>query len=149
MTTSTQTLQQEALLPKPSEIFVDGSWIRSASNEIIETFNPSTGQRIGAAAAGSAEDVNRAVNAARRSFDEGVWTTLKPAHRQRLLWSVANMIESRAQSIAELETRNNGMRLGAALAFVHFGAEFFRYNAGWCTKLRIMTAPRTGGPDSA
>lgn len=123
-----------------TQLYIDGDWKSARSNETFESFNPATGEAIGLSARASRDDIDDAVSAARRSFNARTWTGLKPAERQRILWRIGEKIDEQAPAIAALETQNNGMPLDKAEALVRFGAEFFRYNAGWCTKVTGQTS---------
>jgi phenylacetaldehyde dehydrogenase len=116
-------------------LFIGGRWVSGSTGETIPTFDPSTGRVIGAVAAGNATDVDLAVSAARVSFERGDWAGLPPSARQKILLRVADLIEADVDRISDLETLNNGMPLSKARGHVLFAAEFFRYFAGWCTKI--------------
>jgi acyl-CoA reductase-like NAD-dependent aldehyde dehydrogenase len=118
---------------------IEGRWQEAASGETIACFNPSSGSQIGSAPASSAADVDRAVSAARRSFESGAWTARAPNWRAQILQKVAALIDQQADEIAQLETRDNGMPITLARALVATGAETFRYFSGWCTKIRGET----------
>ena len=121
---------------QPKKLFIGGRWVDSASGKTFDTLDPATGEVLASVAEGSAEDVDRAVAAARRSFDSGVWRDLPPAERARALWRVGDMIEDRALEFAQLDCLDNGMPINDALLFfVPFAAATFRYYAGWVTKL--------------
>src|SRR5437016_4490775 len=121
---------------QPKKLFIGGRWVDSASGKTFDTLDPATGEVLASVAEGSAEDVDRAVAAARRSFDSGVWRDLPPAERARALWRVGDMIEDRALEFAQLDSLDNGMPINDALLFfVPFAAATFRYYAGWVTKL--------------
>src|SRR5437868_2998757 len=121
---------------QPKKLFIGGRWVDSASGKTFDTLDPATGEVLASVAEGSAEDVDRAVAAARRSFDSGVWRDLPPAERARALWRVGDMIEERALEFAQLDSLDNGMPINDALLFfVPFAAATFRYYAGWVTKL--------------
>src|SRR5207245_303436 len=121
---------------QPKKLFTGGRWVDSASGKTFDTLDPATGEVLASVAEGSAEDVDRAVAAARRSFDSGVWRDLPPAERARALWRVGDMIEDRALEFAQLDSLDNGMPIhDALLFFVPFAAATFRYYAGWVTKL--------------
>ena len=121
---------------QPKKLFIGGRWVDSASGKTFDTLDPATGEVLASVAEGSAEDVDRAVAAARRSFDSGVWRDLPPAERARALWRVGDMIEDRALEFAQLDALDNGMPINDALLFfVPFAAATFRYYAGWVTKL--------------
>jgi len=124
------------LKDQPKKLFIGGRWVESASGRQFGVENPATGESLAAVAEAGAEDVDRAVAAARRSFDSGVWRDLPPAERARALWKVGDMIEERATEFAQLETLDNGMPINDALLFhAPLAAATFRYYAGWVTKL--------------
>src|SRR5881392_1111356 len=124
------------LRAQPKKLFIGGRWVESASGKTFETLDPATGQVLTRVAEAGAEDVDRAVAAARRSFDRGTWRDLPPAERAKVLWQVGDMIEERATEFAQLETLDNGMPINDALLFhAPQAAATFRYYAGWVTKL--------------
>ena len=124
------------LRAQPKKLFIGGRWVESASGKTFETLDPATGQVLTRVAEAGAEDVDRAVAAARRSFDRGTWRDLPPAERAKVLWQVGDMIEERATEFAQLETLDNGMPINDALLFhAPLAAATFRYYAGWVTKL--------------
>ncbi len=93
-------------------------------------------------AEGQAEDINLAVKAARRAFEQGPWRKLTASERGRLLWKVADLVEAHADELAQLETLNNGKPLTVAKAAdVPLVVDHFRYFAGWTTKLEGNTIP--------
>jgi len=121
---------------QPKKLFVGGRWVEAASGKTFETLNPATGEVLARVAEGGAEDIDRAVAAARSSFDRGTWRDLPPAERAKLLWQVGDLIEERATEFAQLETLDNGMPINDALLFhAPLAAATFRYYAGWVTKL--------------
>src|SRR5207248_6370731 len=121
---------------QPKKLFIGGRWVEAASGKTFETLNPATGEVLAKVAEGGAEDVDRAVAAARRSFDRGTWRDLPPSERAKVLWQVGDMIEERATEFAQLETLDNGMPINDALLFhAPLAAATFRYYAGWVTKL--------------
>jgi acyl-CoA reductase-like NAD-dependent aldehyde dehydrogenase len=124
------------LREQPKKLFIGGRWVEAASGRTFDTLNPATGEVLARVAEGGAEDIDRAVAAARRTFESGVWKDLPPAERARALWRVGDLIEERAQELAELESLDNGMPITDALVwFVPLAAATFRYYAGWVTKL--------------
>src|SRR3989454_2162377 len=125
---------------QPKKLFIGGRWVEAASGKTFETINPATGEVLARVAEGGAEDIDRAVAAARSSFDRGTWRDLPPAERAKLLWQVGDMIEERATEFAQLETLDNGMPINDALLFhAPMAAATFRYSAGGGTKLAGAT----------
>ncbi len=120
----------------PKKLFIGGRWMEAASGKTFETIDPATGEVLARVAEGAAEDIDRAVAAARKSFDRGTWRELPPAERAKVLWKVGDLLEERANEFAQLETLDNGMPINDALLFhVPLAAATFRYYAGWVTKL--------------
>ena len=121
---------------QPKKLFIGGRWVDAASGKTFETVDPATGEVLALVAEAGAEDVDRAVAAARKSFDRGTWRELPPAERAKVLWKVGDLLEERANEFAQLETLDNGMPINDALLFhVPLAAATFRYYAGWVTKL--------------
>ncbi len=120
----------------PKKLFIGGRWVEAASGQTFDTIDPATGEVLARVAEGAAEDIDRAVAAARESFDRGRWRELPPAERAKVLWKVGDLLEERANEFAQLETLDNGMPINDALLFhVPLAAATFRYYAGWVTKL--------------
>src|SRR5450759_2774457 len=124
------------LREQPKKLFIGGKWVESASGKTFDTIDPSTGEVLARVAEGGAEDVDRAVAAARKAHESGVWRDLQPAERAKALWRAGDLIEERANEFAQLESLDNGMPILDALVFkVPLAAATFRYYAGWVTKL--------------
>ncbi|UGU34470.1 aldehyde dehydrogenase family protein [Mycolicibacterium smegmatis] len=127
---------------RPRQMFVDGQWVEAASGRRFDTVDPATEQVITSVPRSGPEDVERAVAAARRAFEEGRWPAMTPAERQRMLWRIADGISARADQFAELETLDNGKSVAVAKAVdVTWAAEIFYYYAGWATKIEGRTVP--------
>jgi 5-carboxymethyl-2-hydroxymuconate semialdehyde dehydrogenase len=124
------------------KMLIDGKWVEAASGKTFETLNPATGEVLARVAEGDAEDVDRAVRAARRAFESGPWRRMRPAERERLLLRIADLIEAHAEELAELETLDNGKTLADSRSVdVPSAAATFRYYAGWVNKLTGDTNP--------
>ena len=137
-------------LGQVQRLLINGQWHAAGGGRTENIFNPSSGEIITTAASATREDANRAVAAARASFDRHCWTGLTPAHRARVLWRTADLIEENAGEIAELEMLDAGkFYLGALNGEVPFAAECFRYYAGWCTKIEGATKQLSTVPDQA
>src|SRR6185369_10865887 len=106
------------------------------------TVNPATAEPIANVAEGDALDIDRAVQAARRAFDEGPWPHEAPAHRTKTLLAIADLIDKHREELAYLETLDNGKTIFESLNIdVPRAAEVFRYYAGWPTKIFGETNP--------
>ncbi len=91
-------------------------------------------------AEGDAEDINRAVRAARRAFEDGPWSRMTPSDRGRLIWKIGDLILEHADELAQLESLDNGKPVGVARAAdVPLAADLFHYMAGWATKIEGNT----------
>jgi phenylacetaldehyde dehydrogenase len=92
--------------------------------------------------AGDKADVDIAVRAARRAFDERRWTKISPSERGRILWRIADLIERNLEELAELESIDNGKPYAVArVADLPLAVDMFRYMGGWATKIRGTTLP--------
>ncbi|GAA1516225.1 aldehyde dehydrogenase family protein [Nocardioides humi] len=128
-------------LSRPRRLFVGGAWVDAASGRTFETRDPATGQVLTRVAHGEAEDVDRAVRAARTAF-EGEWALWTPAQRQRLLFKIGEAIYDHAEELAQLESLDNGKSAAVAQAVdITWVAELFQYYAGWATKIEGRTIP--------
>jgi acyl-CoA reductase-like NAD-dependent aldehyde dehydrogenase len=124
------------------KMLIDGKWVEAASGKSFETPNPATGETLARVAEGDAEDVDRAVKAARRAFDDGSWRKVNPMQREALLLKIADLIEKHGQELAELETLDNGKTIFESRNVdIPGAAATFRYYAGWCTKITGETNP--------
>jgi phenylacetaldehyde dehydrogenase len=102
--------------------------------------NPATGETLANVAEGDAEDINRAVSAARKAFESGPWSRMTPSERGRLIWKIGDLILENAEELAQLESLDNGKPVGVALAAdVPLAADLFHYMAGWATKIEGNT----------
>jgi phenylacetaldehyde dehydrogenase len=124
----------------PKKLFIGGHWVESANGKTFPTLDPATGEVLAHVAEGGKEDIDRAVKAARSSFESGSWRGLPPAERARALWKVGDLIEERMMEFAELDSLDNGKPINEMmLADVPLAAATFRYYAGWVTKLAGAT----------
>ncbi len=141
MTTTSRPLpaavgpEAAAALAGPGRLLIDGHWVEPTSGVTVPVHDPSTGLEIGRLGEASAADVDRAVAGARRAFDEGRWRDLPPAAQTRALLRVADLVDQHAGVLGELEALDSGKPLPVAAMEVAQAAEFFRYYAGWPTKI--------------
>lgn len=127
------------------KMFINGEWVPSLSGKVYETINPANGEVIAKIYEGDKEDVDRAVIAARTAF-KGGWSTTSPATRSNLLNKLADLLESRAEEFAYLETIDGGITIKfSRYGFVPSAVAHLRYYAGWATKLTGDTIPTTSG----
>jgi aldehyde dehydrogenase (NAD+) len=128
---------------EPKKLLIGGSWVESASGETLESVNPSSGAVIATMAAGDAEDVDRAVRAAREAF-VGPWRKFRPVDRQNVLLRLADLLERNYAELRMLEILDMGVPIGRSLTAPSAGpAEVLRYFAGWATKIHGETVPNS------
>jgi 1-pyrroline dehydrogenase len=92
---------------KRHEMFIGGEWVRSAAEESLPVVNPATGEVIAEIPRGAEEDVNRAVDAAGKAFDE-IWFDTTPGERQAMMLKLADAIDEHAEEIGRIESENVG-----------------------------------------
>src|SRR5579863_406101 len=129
-------------IEKPRKMLINGNWVNSISGKTFPTYNPATGEVLAQVAEGDRDDIEQAVRAARKAFDNGPWRKLTSSERGRLIWKLADLIEQHTEEFAYLESLDNGKPLTIARAAdVPLTVDLFRYMAGWTTKLEGNTIP--------
>ena len=130
----------ENFIGAPRQLFINGQWADAASGKTFDTPNPATGETLARIAEGDAEDIDRAVRAARRAFDDGPWSRMTPSERGRIIWRIGDLILEHADELAQLESLDNGKPYAVAKAAdVPLAADLFHYMAGWATKIEGNT----------
>ncbi|KAL9251185.1 Benzaldehyde dehydrogenase, mitochondrial-like protein [Drosera capensis] len=128
-----------------SKLLINGQFVDAASGKTFPTLDPRTGELIAEVAEGDAEDINRAVSAARKAFDQGPWPRMTAYERSKILWRFADLVEQHNDEIAALETWDNGKPYEqAATAELPIFVRLFRYYAGWADKIHGLTVPADG-----
>jgi phenylacetaldehyde dehydrogenase len=140
--------QVESFIRSPHKLLIDGDWVEAASGQTFESLNPATEEPLAEVAYGQAEDIERAVKAARRAFaDDSPWRRMNASDRGRLIWKISELIEEHADEFALLESLDNGKPYSVARAAdVPLAADLFRYMAGWTTKIEGNTIPISALP---
>jgi phenylacetaldehyde dehydrogenase len=134
--------QARKFVGQHNKLLIDGKLVNAASGKTFPVYNPSTGNILAQVAEADAEDVDRAVKAARRAFDEGPWSKMSPSQRGQLLWKLADLLEQHSEEFAQIESIDNGKPVAIARAAdVPFAVDMFRYMAGWATKVTGSTIP--------
>src|SRR5436190_19270595 len=114
-----------------TQLFIDGAWVAPQSGETFPTFAPSTGEKIADVAKAGREDAARAIEAARKAFDDGPWPKMTGKERAERLRKVSELITARSGEIAEIEARVGGGTIKKAMfADVPGCASTFDYFAG-------------------
>ena len=147
MTTATREKSRAVKPPqvKDQPLFIGGKWLDSVSGKTFATTNPATGETICQVAEGDKADVELAVKAARKAFEEGPWPKMSAAERGRLLNKLADLVETNKEELAKLETLDNGKPYRDALnADMNLTVKAYRYYAGWADKNHGKTIPVEG-----
>jgi aldehyde dehydrogenase (NAD+) len=129
----------------PPKLFINSRWEDSACGRHVDVINPATGEQITTVPDADADDVDRAVKAARTSFESKSWRGMDPSKRERVLWNIADRIEAHRDKMAEVISSENGKTLREAVgADIAPAADCFRYYAGWARKIYGETIPVDG-----
>ncbi|HKR86855.1 MAG TPA: aldehyde dehydrogenase family protein [Phenylobacterium sp.] len=117
-------------------VFIDGEWRPGRGAERLDVFDPATGDVITTVVNANAQDVDDAAQSAHRAFENGAWTGLPAAERERRLLKFADLVEQNAEELAQLETLNQGKSINIS-RFVDVGGApaYMRYIAGLTTKI--------------
>uniref|UniRef100_A0A7N0V3R6 Aldehyde dehydrogenase domain-containing protein n=2 Tax=Kalanchoe fedtschenkoi TaxID=63787 RepID=A0A7N0V3R6_KALFE len=130
---------------KYTQLLINGQFVDSASGKKFPTYDPRTGEVIAHVAEGDAEDINRAVAAARKAFDEGPWPRMSAYERSRIMLRFADLVEEHSDELAALETWDNGKPFDqAAKGELPLFVRLFHYYAGWADKIHGLTVPADG-----
>ena len=128
------------------DLYVNGEFARAESTSTIDVVDPATGDLLGRVPDANAADVAKAVAAARAAFDSGAWKDATAHDRGRVLFKLAEIVRSRADELAELETRNTGKPIVEAEFDVADVATCFEYYGVLATKIHGDVIPV---PDNA
>ncbi|MDN3556211.1 aldehyde dehydrogenase [Halomonas maura] len=146
------TLTQDAIVRQIEQLeyrnlaFIDGRFVAARSGETFETLNPATGEVLTQVAACGEEDVDLAVQAARRAFEAGVWSGLAPAERKAIMQRFADLIEEHCLELAVLEALEAGKPIGECFNVdIPDTANTIRWHAEAADKLYDAVAPTEKG----
>src|SRR5690349_10841619 len=112
------------------KLWIDGKWEDTKGGKMMPIEDPATGKKIAEVVDGSREDVDRAVQAAKRAFYDGRWSKKAPGERSKIMWKLADLIEANAEALAKLESENTGkpyqyVSLGGDIPFAVDNLRFF------------------------
>ena len=138
MTTDVLAARHPFLDGKTKRMLIDGKWLQAASGKTFETVNPSTGETLAQVAEGDSEDIDRAVEAARRAFD-GPWRRFKPFERQNLLLKLAELVERDFEELAALDTLDMGAPISRTRGNKLRALGMLRYYAGQAVSIHGET----------
>jgi len=124
---------------------IDGAFVDAASGKTFPVVDPRTEKVVIEVAEADKEDVDRAVKAARRAFDEGPWPRFTGRERGRILFRFADLLEAHLEELAQLETLDNGKPLSVSRSTdIPSVISHLRYFAGWADKITGKTVPVDG-----
>lgn len=126
---------------KRYQMYIDGQWVDAVSGKTFETIDPFRGTAWATVPEAGAEDVDRAVQAARKAFDEGPWPRMTAKERARYLRRLADLIRRDADYLAEIETRDNGKLYREMRGQLEVIPDWFDYYAGAADKLHGEVVP--------
>ncbi|ADJ27478.1 aldehyde dehydrogenase family protein [Nitrosococcus watsonii] len=130
---------------RQTRLLIDGEFRNSLSGKTFATVDPSTEEVIAQVAEGDAEDIDLAVQAARKAFDSGPWRQMDARERGRRMLKWADLIEDHMEELAKLEVLDNGKPINEALGYdIPSAAATLRYFAGWADKIHGKTIPISG-----
>ena len=124
----------------PGRLLIGGQWVDGSKK--FDTVNPATGEVLTEIAEASREDVDRAVQAARRAFEDrgGAWRKMSASERGKLIWRLADLVDTNIEELAELETLDNGKPIfESRYVDMPMVIDVLRYYAGWATKIHGET----------
>ena len=130
---------------KQDKLLIDGKWVNSAKGETFSSINPFNEKEIAKIAKASPIDVDLAVKAARKAFDNGPWPKMEANERSRLMFKLADLMEQNIDELAALESLDNGKPFKDARAIdLPMAINTIRYYAGWADKIHGQVIPIMG-----
>src|SRR5688572_6075863 len=134
---------REFVADSPQKLLIGSERVEAADGATFQTIDPATGETICEVARAGAEDVDRAVKAARGALEGGL-RKVSASKRAGLMYTLAELIKANGDELAELESLDNGKPLSAAKTDVAASVAHLRYYAGWPTKIEGETIPVSG-----
>ncbi len=134
-----------AFASQPHGLFIDGREQPATDGESMATVDPMTGADLTTIAIAGRDDIDAAVRAARRAFDDPAWGAVGPEQRSRVLHQIADVIEANTDELATLDSLEMGGPLTLTHGMVTHTVEVYRHYAGWPTRIYGATAPSAPG----
>jgi aldehyde dehydrogenase (NAD+) len=131
-------------------MLIDGAWTAGQSGESWSHSHPATGEQVAAFPIAGPADVDAAVRAARRAFDEGPWPKTRAAERIRVLRRIGDLVREHGDELLALQALDNSVPLSFGSVYgmsAGFVADAFDHHAGWVDKLAGETLPPYQGGD--
>ena len=127
-----------------SRHYIDGAWREPETADTWAHTHPASGEHDFTLAVASEAEVDRAVRAARRAFDEGPWPRLHARERKLILQPLGELVRQHERELAELQSLDNGLPITVGSAFRFsgsFAADLFEFHTGWIDKIDGSTPP--------
>ncbi|MHC4138875.1 MAG: aldehyde dehydrogenase family protein [Planctomycetota bacterium] len=138
-------ISKDELKIKPGKLFINGEWVDSVSGKTFNTLNPATEEVITPVAEGDCADIDLAVGAARKAFEEGPWRNVDARERGKILLRIMELIDKNREELALLETLDNGKPISETTNVdIPLVIDCFLYYAGWADKIHGETIPVRG-----
>ncbi len=122
-------------------LYINGDWCEGSNSQTMETISPATGQPWATFACASKEDVNTAVNVAKTALDNPQWRDMLPTARGKLLYKLADLIESNSEKLGRVETTDSGKLASETVAQTRYVGDYYRYFAGLADKIEGSVLP--------
>lgn len=120
----------EKMTVKDAKLFINGEYVDALSGQTFDTFNPATNEKLASVASGGTEDAKRAIDAAQRAFESGVWSKMPVEERSAILCKMADLIMEKVDELAYLETLDVGKPIKESREFdIPRAAQNFRFFA--------------------
>src|SRR3984885_11846962 len=133
-----------------SRMLIGGEWVTAVAGATWSHTHPATGEQVAAFPVAGAADVDLAVRAARRAFDEGPWPRIRAGERGRTLRKIADLVRAHGAELLTLQALDNSVPLSFGEIYAtsaEFVADVFEHHAGWVDKLAGETLPPFQGGD--
>ena len=126
---------------KTYKMLIDGAWTEASDGGVFETRNPATGEVWATAPEATADDIDRAVNAAYRACYDGPWAAMTPTQRGQCLRRLADLMAEQSEALGEIETRDSGKMFAETRWQAKYISEFLMFYAGAADKVSGDTLP--------
>ena len=127
------------------QLFINGQFVNSVKGATLNVINPNDETVLASVQKAGKEDIDHAVQSARKAFENGPWRAMDPSERARCLFRLADLIEKNSDELAQVEAINNGKPATLAkFVDVTMAHKVYRYYGGWVDKIRGHTSPIDG-----
>lgn len=123
------------------KLFIDGEWVEGSAGQVMTSQNPATGENWATFACASADDVARAVAAAKRALSDSAWRDMSQTSRGKLLYRLAQLVEENTELLGRIETIDSGKLATETVAQTGYVGDYYRYYAGLADKLEGAVLP--------